>query len=49
MNFTVRELNGWFEIVSNTGRVVDWFQTEQDAEAKAEWLNQEYERVLSIL
>lgn len=49
MNFTVRESEGLFIVITEADRVVDQFQSEQDAQHLAKWLNQEYERVLSIL
>ena len=49
MKFQVIEHDERYQVVSEDGRVIEWFDDEEDADTKAEWLTQEYERVLSIL
>lgn len=48
MNFTVRQQNGRFDVISD-GMILVSFYTEAEAIAEATRMNEEYERVLSFL
>jgi hypothetical protein len=48
MNFQVKHQAGRYDIISEK-MLIDSFDDEQEAEAEAKRLNEEYERVLSFL
>ena len=48
MNFIVKHQAGRYDIVSDK-MLIDSFDDEQEAQAEAKRLNEEYERVLSFL
>ena len=48
MNFTVKKQRGRFDIISDK-MIIDSFDDEDEAQAEAKRLNDEYERVLSFL
>lgn len=54
MKFNVKEACGCdksaqYEVVTECGKRVDGFASREHAQAKADWLTTEYERVLEIL
>jgi hypothetical protein len=48
MTFTVKKARNTFNVISD-GMILDSFDTEQEAQAEADRMTAEYERVLSFL